>query len=234
MGVRPAAVIGPDASVAEAAQRMLDQEVKRLPVVDREGRLLGIIGRLDILKAAGHVLTQPPGPEPGPPLPAHARTLGEVMQPEVATVDANTPLGTVVDTLVGGRARRLIVTGGPAGRHVVGIITDANLVHRVTPPARPGLVQMLRDGLAFLGLSHEEQTEAARMQQLLAREVMTTPVVTAPPSLSLGAGIQLMVERGVKVLPVVDAEERLLGVVNRARLLAALLQDGDDAPQART
>lgn len=224
MGVRPAAVIGPDASVAEAAQRMVEQKVKRLPVVDRDGRLLGIVGRLDILKAASHALTGVHGPETGPPLPAHARTLGEVMQADVVTVDGDTPLATVVDTLVGQGARRLIVTASPTVRQVVGIITDADLVHRVTPAARPTLLRMLQESLEFLGLSHEEQTQAERLQQRTARDVMTTPVVTAPARLPLGEGIRLMVERGVKVLPVVDADGYLLGVVNRARLLEALLQ----------
>jgi CBS domain-containing protein len=42
--------ISPDATAAEAARRMHTAQVKRLPVVDREGRLLGIISRSDLLK----------------------------------------------------------------------------------------------------------------------------------------------------------------------------------------
>jgi CBS domain-containing protein len=46
---RPAITIGPDASVAEAARLMYDRHVKRLPVVNKAGRLLGIISRVDVL-----------------------------------------------------------------------------------------------------------------------------------------------------------------------------------------
>jgi CBS domain-containing protein len=46
---RPAITIGPDASVAEAARTMYDRRIKRLPVIDAAGRLLGIISRADIL-----------------------------------------------------------------------------------------------------------------------------------------------------------------------------------------
>ena len=46
---RPAITIGPDASVAEAARTMYDRRIKRLPVVDAAGRLLGIISRADVL-----------------------------------------------------------------------------------------------------------------------------------------------------------------------------------------
>lgn len=45
----PAITIGPDAPVAEAARLMYDRRVKRLPVVNRAGRLVGIISRVDVL-----------------------------------------------------------------------------------------------------------------------------------------------------------------------------------------
>jgi CBS domain-containing protein len=42
--------ITPEATVAQAARRMHSANVKRLPVVDRSGRLVGIISRSDLLK----------------------------------------------------------------------------------------------------------------------------------------------------------------------------------------
>ncbi len=45
----PAVTIGPDAPVEEAARLMYDRRVKRLPVVNSAGRLLGIISRVDVL-----------------------------------------------------------------------------------------------------------------------------------------------------------------------------------------
>ena len=45
----PAVTIGPDDTVEHAAELMYDHKVKRLPVIDRGGRLVGIISRTDIL-----------------------------------------------------------------------------------------------------------------------------------------------------------------------------------------
>ena len=45
----PAITIGPDASVAEAARLMYTRRVKRLPVVEDDGRLVGIVSRVDVL-----------------------------------------------------------------------------------------------------------------------------------------------------------------------------------------
>jgi CBS domain-containing protein len=50
MSSRPVTV-GPDATLAQAARLMSDEAVKRLPVLDEHGRLLGIISRGDLLKA---------------------------------------------------------------------------------------------------------------------------------------------------------------------------------------
>lgn len=47
----PAITIHPDASSAEAAHIMHTRQVNRLPVVDADGRLVGIVSRGDLLKA---------------------------------------------------------------------------------------------------------------------------------------------------------------------------------------
>jgi len=51
----PAVTISPAASVAEAARLMHQYGVKRLPVVDADGQLAGIVSRLDVLS----VFTRP-------------------------------------------------------------------------------------------------------------------------------------------------------------------------------
>jgi CBS-domain-containing membrane protein len=52
---RPAVTIGQDASVAEAARLMSSRRLKRLPVTDEDGHLIGIVSRLDVLS----VFTRP-------------------------------------------------------------------------------------------------------------------------------------------------------------------------------
>ncbi|WP_042364502.1 CBS domain-containing protein [Streptacidiphilus neutrinimicus] len=46
----PAVTVGPDETVAGAARTMLQRGVKRLPVVDQERTLLGIVSRADVLR----------------------------------------------------------------------------------------------------------------------------------------------------------------------------------------
>jgi CBS domain-containing protein len=49
----PAITTTPEADIKEAARVMTEKRIKRLPVVDGEGRLVGIISRADIVRAMG-------------------------------------------------------------------------------------------------------------------------------------------------------------------------------------
>jgi CBS-domain-containing membrane protein len=49
----PAITIDPDADIRRAAKIMIDRKVKRLPVVDDQGKLLGIVSRSDIVRQVG-------------------------------------------------------------------------------------------------------------------------------------------------------------------------------------
>ncbi|MDA8097658.1 MAG: CBS domain-containing protein [Desulforudis sp.] len=43
--------VGPEASVEQVATKMVERRINRVPVVDTENKLLGIISRQDIIKA---------------------------------------------------------------------------------------------------------------------------------------------------------------------------------------
>jgi CBS domain-containing protein len=47
----PAITTGPDTGIKDAARVMDEKKIKRLPVVDSEGMLRGIVSRADIVKA---------------------------------------------------------------------------------------------------------------------------------------------------------------------------------------
>lgn len=49
----PAITISPDAGLQTAAKLLDERKIKRLPVVDREGLLLGIVSRADIVRVMG-------------------------------------------------------------------------------------------------------------------------------------------------------------------------------------
>ncbi len=223
MGVRPAALIGPQDSIDDAARRMVQHGVKRLPVVDHEGRLIGILARLDVLRAASSL----PGGRPVAPAllpPATGRTVGEVMVTDVPAVLPDAPLTDVIDAVVGSAGeRRVVVISDPQERRVLGIITESDLVRRGTLPGQVTIMRMLMEGFQLVGSGLGAPPLApAGGPSAPARLVMTEPVVTARAGLPLTGAIALMVERRLSALPVVDDSGRLLGIVDRRRILQAL------------
>ncbi|MFI9292169.1 CBS domain-containing protein [Streptomyces gardneri] len=58
----------------------------------------------------------------------------------------------------------------------------------------------------------------------IARHLMTTPAITVHAEETVADAARLMVRRGVERLPVVDEEERLVGIVTRRDLLCVYLR----------
>lgn len=202
-------------TLTEAVRLMVEHDIKRLPVVDPQGRLIGLVSRVNVLRA----LAQPPVaelPRPNPPPGQHVR-VGEIMLTNVPAVAVDAPLNEVVDRLISSAQRRVVVVD--ARRHVTGIITDGDLIKRATATERVGLLQSLVNRLP-LGSG-----EGLHLSQRTAAEVMTTQVRTVSPDTSLLEALRLLLTHQIKRLPVVDSEGRLVGLVGRGGIMQALSQN---------
>ena len=185
---------------------------ERSTVVSSSGKLLGIVSRVDVLRA----LSQPPLAEsPRQPLPqGRYAQVGDIMTTNVPTVHADAPLAEIIDLLVGYVQRRVIVVDDH--QQVVGIITDGDLINRATSTERSGIIHSLSHRLI------PGQDDSLRLSQRTAAEVMTTPVVSVMLQTSLPDALQVLLAQHVKRLPVVDNEGKLAGLVGRGGILQAL------------
>ncbi|MFB6835758.1 CBS domain-containing protein [Streptomyces sp. NPDC056361] len=73
-----------------------------------------------------------------------------------------------------------------------------------------------------LGVVSESDLLAHRRRTV--RELMTAPAITVHAEQSVADAARLMVRRGVERLPVLDEEERLVGIVTRRDLLCVFLR----------
>lgn len=124
-----------NASLEQAGRLMVQRGVKRVPVVDNVGRIVGIVSRYDILRtlAADVRVGAPLEPEPT----AAPRTAGDIADPNVPTVSPDDSLDVVLRRLLSTPYRRLVVVDGE-GR-LTGLITDAALLAQAAPEERGGL-----------------------------------------------------------------------------------------------
>lgn len=220
---RQVVTVSPDERVATAAHLMVSRRLKRLPVVDAAGRLVGILSRADILRTIGegYSLTEAPGlvlPAQAGPI-AGKITVADVMTRRVPTVQADAPLPDVLDAVISTRLNHAVVVD--AEGRPLGIITDAELLRRVDPQHRTGLVRVLMSKLPFVHLSPEQQALLRQETGTRAADLMLAPVeVVREDTPVIEAARRMLAERR-KLLPVVDATGRLTGMVDRADLLRA-------------
>ncbi len=139
--------VGPSDSMARAIRAMLQNDISGVPVLDTDGRLVGMVTEGDLLRRA-ETATQRnrprwleffvgPGRLADEYVHAHGRKVSELMTVNPVSVTEDTPLDEVVALMEKRRIKRLPVV---RGEKVVGIVSRANLLHalaRVAGDAKP-------------------------------------------------------------------------------------------------
>jgi CBS domain-containing protein len=111
---RPAVTVRQDADFQKALALMQEKKLRRLPVVDDDDQLVGIVVERDLLVAAMRYLQS-------------RVEIGEVMTRNVVTVGPDTDLNEVARTMLERR-----IGGLPVVEHgrLVGIITESDIFKR--------------------------------------------------------------------------------------------------------
>ena len=205
---QPPVTISHVAALAQAVDLMISASLKRLPVTDSAGHLMGMLTRSDILReivVSGDLTAN----EPDAFVDWDAR-VGEVELESAATVGLDDPLTTALGIMATTGRKRLVVVD--AAQQAVGILTESDLLNRVANGERAKVLDCLN------GHSHiNDFLLTGTVQQL-----MTTPVLTVQADSTAAFALRLMIENQIKRLPVVDAAGRVQGMVGRAGLMRAL------------
>jgi acetoin utilization protein AcuB len=114
--------VHPEAQITEALELIRVNNVRRLPVIDRQGDLIGIVSERDLLYAS---------PSPATSLSIYELhyllskiTVQDVMTKDVITVTANTPLEEAARVMADNKIGSLPVL---QGTKLVGIVTETDL-----------------------------------------------------------------------------------------------------------
>ncbi len=210
--------IGADADLATAIRFMATHRVKRLPVVNRDGELIGIVSRADVLRA---IAALPEALEHAERLvPGTARTVADAVTTDVPVVSPDTDADKVLAAVLVSPLRRVAVVDDRAT--VLGLISDRDILTRSSPDTRPWLVRMLRASRRSRGVA---QPAEVRGGPRTAASLMAPSLITVRPRDSLSHAIRLMMQYQVKRLIVVDDAGRLLGLVDRREILRLLAED---------
>ena len=140
---RTVITVTPDATILEAANLMLKWHVSGLPVVDKDGKLVGIVSEGDFIRRS-EIGTQRKrgrwlkfllgvGEAATEYVHEHGRKISEVMTRDPLTIAEETPLDEIVASMEKNGVKRLPVMNGDK---LVGIVSRANLLQAVAGLAR--------------------------------------------------------------------------------------------------
>lgn len=138
--------VPPDATVREIAERLLDNRISAVPVVDTQGNLLGIVSEGDLIRRAETATERRENwwlrifatedDEATRYVKEHGRLAEEVMTRKVITTSPQATLREIADLLERHHVKRLPVVDN--GR-LVGIVSRANILRGLV--ATPDLQQ---------------------------------------------------------------------------------------------
>lgn len=203
---QPAIIATGREPLGHAASHMAREGLKRLPVVDQEGRIIGVLSRLDILRQVAEY--QPLGKQGKTPTGA-AVTLDEIINPDVPIIRLESVLPEIVEALLEYQSRYLIVLD--SNDRVVGKISDEEVLKHVQTIDRKKLLNVLH------------LTAAPPYNKIKAEKLVSADVLTASVNTTLAEAARLMIKGRYKWLVVVNDDIRPVGVVDRQILLGAII-----------
>lgn len=136
----------------------------------------------------------------------------DIMTTRVVTVLEDTPVDEIVRTLLRWRISAVPVVTDDG--ELVGIVSEGDLVRRADSDGQTDASWWLSSLIA----PEERARRYTKTRGLLAKDVMSTPVVTASDTESLHSLAALLEERRIKRVPIMR-QGRLVGIVSRANLL---------------
>jgi len=172
--------IAPDATILQAARLMLQHHISGLPVVDKDGNLVGVLSEGDFLRrhetrteykrSRWLEFLMGPGRIAAEYSHSHGSKVSEVMTTNVQTVTNDTALEDIVELMERKRIKRVPVL---CGGQLVGIVTRSNLMHAMVSMARvvqPAAKDDVTIREALLAELQKEDWAPAAMTNVVVRD----------------------------------------------------------------
>lgn len=145
----------------------------------------------------------------------------EIMDKYPVTVQKDTTLQVVAEELSKHRVTSLPVVSEDG--KLEGIISEGDLLYKKIRPHTPEYLNLLGASIFYGGLGKFDE-EFHKLLGTHVADIMTYDVVTCSEDDDVEDVALIMVEKHLKMLPVVDAN-RVIGVVSRTDIIALIAQE---------
>lgn len=215
---QPPVTIREDSLVTEAVDLMLRKGVKRLPVVDESGKLVGILSRVDVFRTSMKESPDWQAFQEQRIIVENLRSVADIMRHDAPTVSPDTPVEEVIEIIDRSDMQRVCVVDREG--HFLGLISDRDLLIAFSE-RHPGVWDYFVSQISFTQRGRKHRQLQQYLSVKTAGEVMNTDIVTVAEDASINEAIRLMLEKAIKRLPVIDSQGKFKGMVSRDGLLRA-------------
>lgn len=142
----------------------------------------------------------------------------DIMTKEVITVQEDMTIEALGRIFIEKR-----ISGAPvldSREKLVGIVTENDLVRKNSRLHIPTVVRIF-DAFVPLGGTGQVEEEIRRVSASTVSEICTRPVVTVSPDATLQDICSLMFEKGVHLIPVLDAG-RIVGIIGKIDIIRGM------------
>lgn len=147
--------------------------------------------------------------------------VSDIMTTAVISAAPDMPVSEVARLLVENDISGLPVVDGD---RLIGMVTELDLIARRADPDMPSIISFF-GGYITLG-EEEYEEEVRRILGTTAAEIMTTTVYSIREDATIDEVAELMYEREVNPVPVLNHQRRLVGIVSRGDLVRLLAREG--------
>ncbi len=218
---KPAVTVREDKRLGEAVDLMLKHHLKRLPVVNEAGELVGMLARSDIFKT---ITTEAPDWQAIQARNVHiegVKFVKDIMRRDTHTVLPESTADEVMRVIDSNDIQRVVVVD-ETGK-LLGLISDSDLLCFFSEH-KAGVWDFLVRKLPFHEMSKTHESFANQTKTKTAREIMKTDLVTVNEDTLIEEAVRLMAEKNIKRLPVVDENGIFKGMISRDSVLRAGLK----------
>ncbi|MFW5867884.1 MAG: DUF190 domain-containing protein [Armatimonadota bacterium] len=217
----PVRTVAADRTVSGAVRLMLTHHLKRLPVVDQDGILVGVLARLDVFRAALRRPTKPTAASPSCRVEWEGvPRVRDCMTRETGTVNPDSSINEVLRVLDEESVQRVAVVD--RDHRLLGLLTDGDILAAIDHSPK----NLLGNIISRLPLPGREQRATGDVTlSTTARELMETDLITVSEDSTLEDALTLMVDHSLKRLPVIDDDGRYQGMISRNALLTVSMPE---------
>jgi CBS domain-containing protein len=145
----------------------------------------------------------------------------DIMTKNVVAIQSDTQVGEIARLMSSHDVSGLPVIDDTDA--VIGIITELDMIIRHTRLYMPAYLQIW-EARIYLETPSHWQERLRRMTGVIAAELMTEPVVTISPEAELEDLAELMVQKRVNPVPVVE-RGKLVGIVSRSDFIRLMAEE---------